>query len=876
MNADADQPVRRSKRPRNLWIALGGAVVAAGLTVAIVLWATAAARKRSGLIAVRPGCLTGWNVLLVSIDTLRADHLGCYGYGGASTPTLDKLAATGVRCRYAIAPAPMTLPSHASLLTGLDPHHHGARANGVFRLDEKVATLAERLRPRGYRTGAVISAYVLDRQYGLAQGFQEYNDDLTQGEQAGKFGFRERRADKTSQAAVEWLRRHRGDPFFLWVHYFDPHAPYAPPPPYAERFADRPYDGEIAFADDQLGRLLSVLDETGTAGRTLLIVVSDHGESLDEHREKTHGIMIYDATMRVPMIWRAPGVLPAGEAIEPQVGLIDVVPTVLDLLGEQVPAGLDGVSLLAPASRGPRELYLESLAPRFQYGWSPLLGLRTDGLKFVFAPRSELYDLKDDPNELHDIAAARAKTVRSCYERLRSRVGDDPGLAGLVPANLPMDAASRAKLESLGYVFREGIPPATQRALPDPKDMMGEWMMIQVAETYAESGDHAKTVETLEPLLRERPNNLRAWEIMSESYQALGRLDEALTAYRKEVELGHRKVEAYVGVGTILLEMGKASEAEEAIRRALAEDPQSPRAVFGLACVRARQNRSDEALKLFRQSIELGRGSNASMVLFNIGSVHHAAGQIDQARQAFEESLTADPKNARAARALTELMRQQGQRQQAIALLERTNDLVRDAELMVALGQMLAEDGQLERAAGFLSKSVDIRPDLWVGHFELAMALKRLGQQDRAIQHLRRCIEINPSLSQAHLHLGILLAGQNHLAEAERHIRHSIELAPQLADGYYNLGVLLAIQEKAQPASEAFQRAVELQPENAAARNALGQALMSLGRPAQAAEQFRQALRIDPKFTIARENLERCTTRPAGSHPTAASSRPAG
>jgi len=815
-------------------------------------------------VPVRPGCLSGWNVLLVTLDTVRADRLGCYGGTEVSTPVLDKLAAQGVRCRHAIAPAPLTLPSHASLLTGLDPDRHGARCNGIFRVDEKIVTLAERLGPSGYRTGAVISAYVLDRQFGLSQGFEDYADDLTEGWQATNFGFRERRASQTNEHASRWLRRHATERFFLWVHYFDPHAPYDPPEPYRGRFADRPYDGEVAYVDEQLGRLLKVLDETGARARTLTVVVGDHGESLGEHGELTHGIMIYDATQRVPMILNAPGVLPAGQVIDRQVGLVDVVPTVLDLLGKEVPSGLDGVSLLRPEASSPRALYIESLGPKFQYGWAPLVGLRTDDIKFILAPRCELYDLSADPKELRNILTDRQELTQGFHERLRARIGGDRELAA-VSGNLPLDAVSRERLRSLGYVFETTSRPTTQQDLPDPKDRMGDWMVLQQVETLAHRGRYTEAVALLEPHLRERPGNVRAWQTASELYTAMGQLDRALAAYRREAELAYRKVEAHVGIASILVEMGKLAEAEDMFARALAEDPQSHRALYGLAGLRVRQNRPAEALRLYEQAIEMGRGSNTAMALFNIGAIHHAAGRIDDARRAFERALSVDPTNARAARALAELMRQEGRRQQAIELLRRTIERRPDAEALAAVGELLVEDGQLPSAAEALRQAVELRPDRPATHFELAMVLTRLGQIDPAIRHLRQCVELNPAGVDAHLHLGVLLAGQNRFAEAEEHLRRALSLSPNRAEGYYNYGVLQAMQGKLLPAVEAFERTLALQPKHAAAHNALGQALWSLNRTAEAVRHFRDALRIDPNLTAARENLERCTSRPATS-----------
>ncbi len=857
----AGQPAEHKQPTRKKWVRVAVPVLAVGLVVtATVVWRYGG-KEAGALFGVEPGTASGWNVLLVSIDTVRADRLGCYGYAGAATPTLDALAAGGVRCAWAIAPMPLTLPSHSSLLTGLDPHHHGARANGVFRLDDDVSTLAELLGQRGYRTGAVISAYVLDRRYGLAQGFEEYGDDLTEGHRPEKFGYRERTAAQANRPAVQWLREHRHEQFFLWVHYFDPHAPYEPPEPYRTRFADRSYDGEIAYADEQLGRLLAALDDVGVRDRTLVVVVSDHGESLGEHRELTHGMMIYDATLRVPVILEAGGVLPSGLVIDRQVGLIDVMPTVLDLLGEEIPPNLDGVSLLRSASAAPRELYIETLATKVQYGWSPLLGVRRDDVKFIFAPTPELYDLRADPKELNNLLPARRELAGKLLDSLRALVGGDPELAGAVTGNLPLDRASREKLAQLGYVFSTDGSTTTQRALPDPKDMIDEWLALQRAQTLADRGEHAKTIARLEPLVRARPGNCEAQKTLALSYAALGQLDPALAAFRRVVKLSPHKAGARVDIGKILLEMGKVAEAETELRRALAEDPTSPGAMFGLGAVLARQNRPDEALRQFEACVEVGRGSNTAGAHFNVGSIHYAAGRLQEAREAFERSLAANPGFARAARALAEMMRQEGKRQQAIDLLTRTMDKRVDPEALVALGKLHAEVGHARQAVDALKRSIELRPDLSAAHYELAMVLQQLGRADESLSHLQACLRLNPSDAASHLQIGVTLAGRDRLAEAETHLRQAVKLAPNWAGGHYNLAVALAKRDRLDEAVASLRRAIEINPRYATAHHALGELLSRLGRSAEAEKSYRRAAELDPKFSPTTTSASQSATR---------------
>ncbi|MCH7873488.1 MAG: sulfatase, partial [Planctomycetes bacterium] len=332
--------------------------------------------------AMQHGSAAGYNVLLVTLDTTRADRLGCYGYDAAGTPTLDALAKQGIRFDDAVTVAPVTLPSHASILTGLAPHHHGVRNNGGFHLEPTHVTLAEVLSDRGYQTAAFIAAFVLDARYGLDQGFDVYNDDVALDSSNTIEAFArpiyERSATRVTSDAVSWLgARDRTRPFFCWVHYFDPHKPYHAPPPFDARFRNRPYDGEIAYMDAQIGRLVQALKREGAWDNTLIVVVADHGEGLGDHGEATHAKLIYDSVMRVPLIMACPGLFEQSYIVDDVVvSVTDIFPTVLDLLGMEIPVDVDGLSLLAARSKKDRTIYMENLATYLDNGWSPLYRLR--------------------------------------------------------------------------------------------------------------------------------------------------------------------------------------------------------------------------------------------------------------------------------------------------------------------------------------------------------------------------------------------------------------------------------------------------------------------------------------------------------------------
>ncbi len=411
-------------------------------------------------------------IVLVSVDTLRADHVGCYGAPYARTPQLDTIAAQGVRFAAAFSPVPLTLPAHATLLSGRDPLAHGVRHNSIHRLPPGVPTLAERLSAAGYATAAVVGARVLERRFGLERGFSRYDDEV-RGRPRGPTGFAERPADEVVDAALAWLAT-APDRFFLWVHLYDPHRPYAPPAGFASGFASRPYDGEIAFADAEIGRLLAgVRARWGDAG-LLVVATADHGESLGEHGELTHGYSLYDATQRVPLVMRGPAV-PEGRTFLPPVSLADVAPTILALAGAPALEGATGRDLV-PWLRGSSDdgaaIYLETLATQLDFGWSPLLAIRTDRFKYVRAPRPELYDLDADPGETRDLAAERPDTVQALDAKLAVRVA----AGGAAPDPVELDAATRAELRALGYAAGEpAIDPERLGRIggTDPKDARG-------------------------------------------------------------------------------------------------------------------------------------------------------------------------------------------------------------------------------------------------------------------------------------------------------------------------------------------------------------------------------------------------------------------
>ena len=476
-------------------------------------------------------------VLLITLDTTRADRLGCYGHASAETPRLDALAASGVRFNQAFCQVPLTLPSHASMLTGRYPAATGIRTNGAGALPDNLPTLGSFAKARGYRTGAFVSTFVLHNFFGLNAGFETYDDDLgSDGSQRSLAKHEERSGEKVCDAALAWLDEDPKAPFLAWVHFFDPHHPYEPPAPYSGRLAYA-YDGEIAFMDAQIGRLLDGLDRHGLRERTLIVVAGDHGESLGEHGEAQHGLFLYGATLRVPLIMSFSGKLPASRVIDGSVQLVDVLPTILDVLGWDVDATMDGRSVLTAWESGNwgfEPCYGESDYPRLSFGWSSLRSLTTERWKYVAAPRPELYDRVADPGELANVISSQPKVA----SRLQTTLSQmEAGMASGQARAVTLGATARSRLESLGYVAGSQSVSASQNGVPgrDPKDMVDVLHGLMQAKVLTHSGNFAGAVRLLEPLAVKSPESDSLFRTLGAAYLSLGRLVEAEAAYKKSL-----------------------------------------------------------------------------------------------------------------------------------------------------------------------------------------------------------------------------------------------------------------------------------------------------------------------------------------------------
>ena len=493
-------------------------------------------------IPAEPGAAAGRSVLLVTLDTVRPDRLGYHGNSNVDTPALARLAREGVIFSQAVATAPSTLPSHASILTGLYPQRHGARANGSSRLGDGVETLATRLSQQGYDTAAFVSAFVLDEQFGLSRGFAAYDDDVKQS--GAEFGYPERRADLTADRAIRWLERSRSTPFFLWVHFFDPHALYQPP----AEFARYPlaYDGELAFTDSQLARLVGAA-RTAAAGELLIAVTADHGEAFGDQGEQTHSILLQESTLRIPLILHAPGAIAGGVVVPTRVSQIDIMPTLLSLLGEPIPPELDGVDLTLAPDPG-RVLMAASVEGQLSFGWAPLSALYQGGWKLVEGPNPELYDLASDPLAREDQSARRPEDVARLQAALRAL---RPAASAPVAQTHALSREDAQRLDALGYARSTSLGEAPRDRGLDPVRRMpllahvdslaaltGEEIHLATRLSALREGiwlpaDGEDGIEMIEEIAEEHPDFAPTELYLADLYRSRGREAEASAAEQR-------------------------------------------------------------------------------------------------------------------------------------------------------------------------------------------------------------------------------------------------------------------------------------------------------------------------------------------------------
>jgi len=680
---------------------LAGAGAALGLLVLLLIVFVI----RPGREGVRLPGANSYNILLITLDTTRADHLGCYGYQPAKTPNLDRLAREGVRFARVYCPAPLTLPSHCSIMTGLNPVAHGVHNNG-HDLPPGTKTLAEILKQHGYSTSAFVSSFSVDSRFGLDRGFDVY-DDTFRSEMPFKTLNAERRAEETYARFSRWLENNVENRFFSWVHYYDPHWPYDPPSPYKEEFGSRPYDGEIAYMDAYVGALLDRLREKGILERTIVVVAGDHGEGLGEKVEIGHGIFLYEETLRVPFLLYSPAIIPRSQVIESQVRLVDVAPTLLEIVGlKEEAAGMRGQSLVAwlrGKSRKNLDSLVESFYPRENFGWSELVGLISKRWKFIQAPRPELYDLEKDPEErknLYETSVGRAGELK---KELEQAILDASSGAKPVSGRTSIRSEDVERLRALGYVnFAPAKPGPT---LPDPKEKLDLLRLIQQAQAYE----------------------------LEERY------DEAEQAYLKVLEDVPDSPAGYVNLAIAQARQKNFDAAIETLKRGLARVPDSEILLVRLGHTYLVTGRTGRALESMTRVLMLNpRNVDALTVC---AGILDTAGRKEEARSYYERALAVEPESRYLRMSYAGNLASSGKLREAIGIYEKLiGDFPEEQAFLQYAGIAHSYLGEYDLAVSDLKQALAIQPTP-TGYFNLAVAYEKSGHLQDAAQYFRLYLE---------------------------------------------------------------------------------------------------------------------------------------
>jgi arylsulfatase A-like enzyme/predicted Zn-dependent protease len=763
-------PVPKQNAPRRRWTTFS--LVGLVLAGAAVLLSTRFHPFDTPRSA--PGSLQGANVLLVTLDTTRADHLPAYGYKGVKTPGLDRVAERSFIFENAIAQVPLTLPSHTCILTGQLPIWHGVRDNEGFFVDpKKGTTLAAILKARGYATAAFVSAFVLDGRWGLNQGFDTYFDHFDQFREVNRDEI-QRKAEETESEAETWLVANKGNRFFLWVHFYDPHEPYDPPEPFASAYAANRYDGEIAYMDQSVGKLMAKLEALGLSERTLVVVTGDHGEGLGEHDEATHAMFLYDTTLHVPLLIRVPG--GRERRIPGIVRHIDVAPTVLDLLGLPPESDMQGASLI-PVMNGTettgRTAYSESLYAQVHYGWSPLKSLTTRKYQYIDSPKAELFDREGDPRQQHNLIETKASVAGSLKDQLQEIAAQftRKDLAG--PAKL--DADTEAKLRALGYL---GSPVAStpESLKTDPKDKSRFVRDVNEGVKLLARRDFQGALRLVLPVVEADPNIVDAHLVAGSAYSNLQQYDKALAELFKVLAAKPDHTMALATIATTYEGMGQLREAERWYLKVLRGEKEHPYTIVRLASLYRRLNdpvRAEQYLgiamrpvnetlattqdaksrsKLFAARAEMYYGANrvpeaeadlkAAIALtprepnlhFNLAQVYESAKDSGNAIENYRMETEVAPGNSGAYMNLGLLYFQTGQVDAASAAFQRLRQLTPGdpraafllAETYNALNRNLEEAIQLTR------QGLGAMPGYKRGYVLMAEVYRKLGREKEA------------------------------------------------------------------------------------------------------------------------------------------------
>ena len=717
-----------------------------------------------------------WNVFVITIDTLRADRLPSYGAAGVATPAIARLAAEGTTFEWAFTPVPLTLPAHASIFTGTHPFRHGVRNNGGFYLDSQQRTLASTLKERGYRTAAFVSAFVLDSQWGLATGFDHYYDDfeLSAGDVSAMARV-QRPGEQTWAAAERWLDERGGERFLAWLHLFDPHTPYEPPQPFRSQYAGRPYDAEIAYSDSIVGRAIDWLRARNLLEKTVVVLLSDHGEGLGDHDEDEHGLLAYDSTLRVPWIIRFPEQSHRGGRIAQSVSLVDVTPTILGLLGISVPASLDGVDMSPQIASGSTvavpPIYAETYYPRLQFNWSELVSVRDDRYKFIRAPRPELYEYRSDQRESRNLVTERAE-VAARFGRILDNMRRQ---SDALPVAKPIDAEAERRLSSLGYVAGSSPTQGPIAVLPDPKDRVDTYRKLSRARELLAVGDKGAGVEILEAIVLEEPELAPARELLRNYFYQPTQVRRGLEWFAAATRKRPDSVPLLVELGTFQRAVGHLDESTATLQKALEHAPNSVEALSAAAETHRAAGRLDRAVDVFKKAATLTNDPTPTM---RVAETLTRVGRPGEAEDIVKRTLTEHPKLGGAHYLLGFIAEQRGDFAAAEREYRTEMSLTPwDHRPVFNLALLIGQRGDFPTELQLLESIPKIAPDFADVDFYLAKTILDLGDRARfpeAVAAARRGLQRAPNSPQAplgHYVLADIFMLEGKKTEAARELR---------------------------------------------------------------------------------------------------------
>lgn len=720
------------------------------------------------------------NLVVVTLDTTRADRIGAYGRPTASsTPVFDRLAGDGVLFEQAMTSAPLTLPAHATMFTGHFPPQHGVRDNGGFFLDPSAITLAERLKARGYRTGAFVGAFVLDSKWGLDQGFDHYADDFDLSKvKALSLGNVQRRADQVVDLALPWLEAVRTEPFFAWLHFYDAHAPYEAPEPFATQYRGQPYNGEVAFADAQLGRVVAFLEERGLLDTTIVVVLGDHGESLGEHEEGTHGFFVYETATHVPFLMRAPFAATRGRRVPGLVRTADLTPTVLDLLGG-APAGGEaaapGRSLVALMTGAQADLgaeaYAEAMYPLHHYGWSALRAVRIGQYKLIDAPRPELFDLTADPGETTNLFDTR-RDVGNRLQRALRALEAQFARAGAPPPAETIDPETRARLTSLGYVS-SFVATETDDTIvrADPKDKIALFNLMSEARDlgHDDDADTTRMIALLQQVVTDDPQVIDAWFSLGNVYYRRGDFTAALGHFTKALALKPDYDLALINMANAYRALGRDDDALAGYEHYLRVDPKNAWVHYQAGEIHLDRGALERASEYFQQALAIDPKVAAARVA--LGAMAITRGDPATAERGIRAALVSNPEVRLAHFNLGVLAESQGDADGALAAYRREFEQHDDAYKAVFNAARLLQQRRSPEARALFERAVAINERFAEGHFYLAQARLAAGETDGAVASARAGLKIDRTSSSAplgHFVLADVAMRQGRLDEAAR------------------------------------------------------------------------------------------------------------